>query len=67
MAKRLTAIRLSTYTDKQIDVMVERFGMTKTEVIQMAVDRLFQAEIAVIDSKAAPELLIQESEAKDGK
>ena len=46
MPKRLTAMRLSVYTEQQLDSLTSSFGMTKTEVIQMAIDRLYQAEIA---------------------
>lgn len=50
MPKRLTAMRLSAYTEQQLDTLAAQFGMTKTEVIQMAIDRLYQFEIAGLRS-----------------
>lgn len=67
MPKRLTAMRLSPYTDQQLDTMAERFGMTKTEVIRMAIDRLYQAEIGGQEDMPAPSAQVVEQEAHDGK
>jgi predicted DNA-binding protein len=45
MPKRLTAMRLSVLTEQQLEALAARFGMNKTEVIQLAIDRLYQLEI----------------------
>jgi predicted DNA-binding protein len=71
MPKRLTAMRLSTFTEQQLDTLASRFGMNKTEVIQMAIDRLYQAEIGGQDTKSAQQAQsVQQAvqqEASDGK
>jgi predicted DNA-binding protein len=66
MPKRLTAMRISIYTEQQLDTLASRFGMTKTEVIQMAIDRLYQAEIDGQDTKSAQPAQSLKQEANDG-
>lgn len=44
MAKRPTSVRLSAQTERQIEELASRWGANKTEVIGVAVDRLYQEE-----------------------
>lgn len=36
---------LPKLTDRQIDELAEKLGMTKTQLVIMAVDRLYQQEV----------------------
>lgn len=44
MAKRPTSVRLSAQTERQIEELASRWGANKTEVIGVAIDRLYQEE-----------------------
>lgn len=43
--KRMTSIHISAITDKQIAALKESLGLNQSEIITMAIDRLFQQEI----------------------
>lgn len=46
MAKRLTSIRFSDLTDRQLPELAQRLAMSQSEVVTVAIDRLYQSEIA---------------------
>lgn len=41
---RLTSIRLSALTDGQLDTLAARFNTTKSDIIGIAIDRMYQQE-----------------------
>ena len=54
-AKKLIGIRASDLTVRQIMELTEALGMNQTEVITLAVDRLYQSEIARSGSREEDE------------
>lgn len=43
--KRLTSIRLSELTDRQLTDLAQRLVMSQSEVISIAIDRMYQMEV----------------------
>lgn len=55
MAKKLTSLRISEYTKAQIGKMTERFECNQTELIALAVDRMFREEFGRGVNPLSPE------------
>lgn len=51
MGKRHTTVRLDELTDRQIQELSEKFSMTATDVIARAVDRMYQQEVTMAQTK----------------
>jgi antitoxin component of RelBE/YafQ-DinJ toxin-antitoxin module len=47
MTKRLTSLRLSKHTQSQVNELTGQLGMTMTEVIAMAIDRIYFQEVVM--------------------
>ena len=51
MAKKQISIRISDITAKHIAALAEKTGMTQTEIISVAIDRMYREEIKPIQIK----------------
>jgi len=53
MTKKLIAIRASDLTLRQITELQERLGVSQTELVTLAIDRLYREEIQACPSRQA--------------
>lgn len=44
MAKKLTSLRISEYTEAQVHQLAERLDCTHSELMAMAIDRMYRDE-----------------------
>ena len=51
MSKKQISIRISKLTEKQIKELLEETGMAQTEIVSIAIDRIYQEEIKMKDKR----------------